>query len=310
MPLNFNTGGKSRVPTVLLLVFLAVSVVLMTVYVREGGTGPLHAVQAEVTSVLSPLEFLGASGGAAVDGAADAFGDATADSGTLSELKDQNAELKELLTQAEEYRLEAERLEGLLNLKETYKIEGVSGRVIGRSTDAWSQTITIDVGSSDGVEVGLTVVGPSGVVGQVVSVSAGSATVRLLSDPQSGVASMVQSSRAEGVVRGSLSGLLYLENIGEDVSVSVGDAVLTSGLGGSYTKGLLIGTVVRVEGSVGDDAREIVVAQNESIGTLEEVIVVFSASETSDGSSSTNLSASADNLGTTSQGDDSTGEGE
>ena len=88
---------------------------------------------------------------------------------------------------------------------------------------------------------------------------------------------MVQSSRAEGVVRGSLNSLLYLENVGDDVSVSIGDVVLTSGLGGSYTKGLLIGTVVRVDGSTTDATRKIIVSPNETASVLQEVIVVTSA---------------------------------
>ena len=145
--------------------------------------------------------------------------------------------------------------------------------------DAWNQTVTLDVGSSSGVETGLTVLGPTGVVGQVISVDGGSCRVRLLTDPQSGAAAMVQSSRAEGIVRGSMDGLLYLENIGADVNVRVGDVVLTSGLGGSYTRGLIIGTVVRVEGSAGSDTRKIVVAPNDTVSLMEEALVVFSAAD-------------------------------
>ena len=66
------------------------------------------------------------------------------------------------------------------------------------------------------------------------------ATVRLLTDPGSGAGAIIQSSRAEGVVRGSLDGLLYLEAVDADVVVNVDDLVVTSGLGGSYTRGLLI----------------------------------------------------------------------
>lgn len=250
----------------------------MTLYSAEGQGGFLHNLQAQLHAISAPFQMVGASGGALADNASDAVGDATADAGTLSELRRQNEELTNLLAQTEEYRLEIERLQGLLNLKETYNIDGVSGRVIGHSTDAWNQTITIDIGSSSGVEAGLTVVGPSGVVGQVVSCSSGSSTVRLLSDPNSGVAAMIQSVRAEGIVRGSLNGLLYLENVDEDIVVEVGDVVLTSGLGGSFTRGLLIGQVVSVTGKASDDTRTIIVAANEHAVSLEEVMVVFSAS--------------------------------
>ena len=118
--------------------------------------------------------------------------------------------------------------------------------------------------------------GTSGVVGQVVSASTNTATVRLLTDPQSGAAAMVQSSRAEGILRGSLVGLLYLEDLDADAEVAAGDVVVTSGLGGSYARGLIIGTVVKVDSSQGDSSRRVVVSPNDSISTLEDVLVVSS----------------------------------
>lgn len=281
MSLNFQDKGSASLQRVLLVVLLVASVALLTLYVREGDQGPIHSAQAAVEGVFAPVRSAGGAVGAVVEGAGEQAADASASEETLSTLRERNAELTQLLTQTEEYRLEAERLQELLNLKNQYDVEGVSGRVIGRSTDAWNQTVTIDVGSDQGVETGLTVMGPTGVIGQVVSTSAGSSTVRLLSDPQSGAAALVQSSRAEGVVRGSLSGLLYLENIDADVALSVGDVVLTSGLGGSYTKGLLIGTIVRIDGNSSDATRRVVVSPNESASSLEEVMVVTSAATSS-----------------------------
>lgn len=278
---------------VLLAVLLALSLVLVAAYSRESDDGLLHELQAGVQNMVAPLKFVGASAGAVADDAGDALAGITASQETLSALKEQNAALIEMIAQTEEYRQEVERLQALLNLRDTYSIEGVSARVIGRSTDAWNQTLTIDAGSDDGVETGLTVMGAYGVIGQVISAGPSSATVRLITDPQSGAAALLQATRAEGIVRGSLDGLLYLENIEADVQVAVGDVVLTSGLGGSYTRGLLIGMVVSVEGNVGDSSRRIVVSPNETASTLEEVIVVFSAKSTGAGVSFTTPEDSA-----------------
>ena len=277
MALNFQDMHDPRITRVVLAVLIVASLAMVTVYAREGEGGVLHQVQSGVHAVFAPLGLVGSSAGAAVEDAGQAASDAGASEETLSALRQRNAELTELLTQSEEYRLEAERLQGLLDLKDAYQIEGVTGRVIGRSTDAWNQTITIDVGSSAGVETGLTVVGPSGVIGQVIGVQGGSATVRLLTDPKSGAAALVQSGRAEGIVRGSLSGQLTLQNIDAAVELKTGDVVLTSGLGGSYVKGLLIGTIVRIEGQPGDGSRTIYVSPNETPQALEEVTVVFDA---------------------------------
>lgn len=252
-------------------------VVCMAVYTHEGEGGPLHALQGTLKAALVPAETAGIQLDAAAEGAAQANDDAAASEETLTQLRERNAELTALLAQAEELRKENERLQGLVNIVGAYSVEGPTGRVVGRSTDAWNQTVTLDVGSSSGVEEGLTVIGSTGVVGQVISVAPGSCVVRLLTDPQSGAAALVQSSRAEGVVRGSLAGLLYLENTDAKAELSVGDVVLTSGLGGSYTRGLLIGTIVRIEGGSGDAGRQVVVAPNDTAAPLEELTVVLSA---------------------------------
>ena len=81
--------------------------------------------------------------------------------------------------------------------------------------------------------------GTTGVVGQVISVSTYSSQVRLLNDAQSGVAVMLQSSRSEGILSGSVEGVLYLEGVDEGVEVTEGEAVITSGLGGGYFRGLV-----------------------------------------------------------------------
>jgi rod shape-determining protein MreC len=296
-------NGSNRVNTlsrVGLVLCIVVSIVLIGAYVHEGQGGMLHLVQSSARALVAPLSSVGAAAGTGVDEVGAAVSDAAADAETLSTLQEQNRELTNLLAQAEEYRQEAERLQALLDLKNNYDADSVTGRVIGRSTDAWNQTITLDVGSSNGVEAGLTVMGSTGVIGQVVDVTEGTCTVRLLTDAQSGAAAMVQSSRAEGIVRGSLSGLLYLENIEADVKLSVGDVVITSGLGGSYVKGLLIGTIVRVEGNSVDGTRTVVVSPNDSTSLLEEAIVVFDVSNPNDTSSSSASTQSAEGVTSTS----------
>ncbi len=301
MALNFQNNSPAPVGRVPLILTLVLALGLVGIYSAEGPDGPIHRVQALVEGAVAPLQMAGVPLGEAVEAAEDSGSDSAASEATLTALREQNEQLVAQLTSSEEIRLENERLRGLLNLRDIYDIRGVAGRVIGRSTDAWNQDITLDVGSSSGVETGLTVMGPTGVVGQVISVSAGSCRVRLLTDPQSGAAAMIQSSRAEGIVRGSLDGLLYLENIGADVNIQVGDVVLTSGLGGSYTRGLVIGTVARVEGSAGKDTRKIVVAPNGSVSLMEEAIVVFSAAE--DAPSDQAPASGADNTGEGGQGE-------
>lgn len=278
---------------VLLIGLIVASVVMMTVYGREGETGPLHTLQSAVSGAVSPLRIVGGSIESATSTVGDTVDNITADQSTLSGLREYNEQLVQQYSQMEEYKQEAQRLQKLLDLKDTYQIEGTGARVIGRSSEAWSQTVIINKGSDDGVSTGQTVMGTSGVVGQIASTSSHTATVRLLTDPQSGAAAMVQSSRAEGILRGSLVGLLYLEDLDADAEVNVGDVVVSSGLGGSYARGLIIGTVVKVDAQQGDTSRRAVVSPNDAISTLEDVLVVSSVGSDADDSDDSSTSSSS-----------------
>lgn len=276
MALNFQETGSRLVGRALLIGFLAVSLVLTTVYAREGEGGPLHALQGAVRAVIAPAGHAGAAMSAARNATLDAAADVSASVEALSALKDQNAELRGLLSDAEEYRQEAERLKGLLAMRDASGVSGVGARVVGMAADTWDRSVTIDAGENQGISPGMAVMGSAGVVGLVVQVGADTAAVRLLADADSGAACMVQSSRAQGIVRGSPEGLLYLEVVDEDEIPQVGDVVVTSGLGGSYPSGLIVGTVVSVNASTGNATGRIVVSQNASVSALEEVLVVTS----------------------------------
>ena len=268
-------------PRVILICLLVVSLLCTIIYAREGESGVLHSIQNTCKVIASPFSRVGNSIDSGVHNVATLIGDTSADAETVSELKAQNAELREQAALLKEYAAEIERLSALLKFSDVNNIEGVTASVIGRSSEAWSQTITLNVGSDKGVRVGQTVMGPSGVVGEVIAVTPAVSTVRLLTDPQSGVAVLLQSNRQEGVVHGNLDGVLYLESVDANVNVQVGETLVTSGLGGSYVRGLIVGTVVRVDTSQGVASRRIIVSPNEDFGPLQEVMVIQSV-DTSD----------------------------
>lgn len=277
MPLMQQQIGSPTARRLLLVVLLVASIALATVYAREGEGGPVHAVQDAVMGVTGNVGSAGAGLGSAAQAAGSAVADATANPTTLSGLREQNDELRNLLAEAEEYRQETNRLQALLNMKQSSGVTGPVAHVVSRTSNAWDQSVTIDLGADEGIAGGMTVMGATGVVGQVSHVQAHTSTVRLLTDPNSGAAAMIQSTRKDGIVRGSLSGLLYLEDLDEDVIPEEGDIIVTSGLGGSYERGLFIGTVVSVSKTENDSTGDVIVDPNGDASLLEEVIVVFSA---------------------------------
>lgn len=262
-----------------MIVFCVLSVLLLTFYIREGEAGPIHAVRSGVVTVTSPVRYVGSVVASPFNALGNVFSNLTASQETLSDLKQQNAELTGQVAQLAEAKETAERLEGLLGLQSTYNLQSTAARIIGGSSDAWSQTVTIDKGSLDGFEIGMPVCNAYGVIGQITEVALSSSTVLLINDETSGVSAMVQSSRAQGMLRGQADGSLRLEYVSTDYDVQVGDIVITSGLGGVFPKGLPLGTVSSVERRDNDVYYDIVVRTSASTENNEEVLVITALSD-------------------------------
>ena len=274
MPSRFGQGSTGERSALVLTVLLVLSLACVTLYAREGEGGTIHAIQHSVSGLVSPLKVVSGGISAGEESIGKAITDATVDQNSITALREQNQQLRQTIAELEEYRQEAIRLEGLLDVKTTYNAQGISGRILSRSIDAWNRVLTIDVGSADGVRAGLPVMASSGLIGQVVATTEHTADIRLIQDSQSGVAVIIQSNREEGIVVGSLEGLLYLEDISDEIEVEPGEVLLTSGLGGGYYSGIMVGTVLKVEGEAGATTRKIIVEPTGSDKVFEEVFVV------------------------------------
>lgn len=274
--------GSPRGPLQLLVALCLASVVILTVYMNEGSSGPVHLLRSAAQTVATPFRWAGAQLERPFGSLSNVLANATADSATLSELRQENESLLQQLTQLNEYRAENGRLESLLSLSSSYRLRGVAARVISASSDTWSDTVEIDKGSASGIKVDMPVTVGTGVIGQVVSVGAASSTVRLLTDPSMGVSAMLQDTRTTGILTGSVDGSLHLEYVGVDVDVSVGEMVVTSGLGGTYPKGLPLGRVQSTSVDASGSLRTITVEPISTPSNLEEAYVVLSYDETYD----------------------------
>lgn len=272
-PLQFggHLGGRT-----LLIVLLVVSLILFVAYAREGNEGPLHSLQNTTSGMVTPLTAVGTTVGSLAVSGTMSVEDLTASDAAYNQLKENNQRLSQMVVELEEYRQEAARLESLIGLADAYGFTSIAARVVGYSTDSYNRSITLDAGSASGIKTGMPVMGSTGVIGQVVSTTPATCNVRLLTDPQSGVSVLVQSSRAEGIVRGSVEGTLYLEGIDDTVELAEGDVVITSGLGGGYYRGLVVGMITKIEQRPGSLSRTIVVTPNASFSNISEALVVIS----------------------------------
>ncbi len=256
-----------------LILSCLVSLACIQLYSTEGDTGFLHRVKSLSQSAVSPISRVGAFISSPFRSKAESSS-ASLSSESVQELEEQNTKLRRAVEELEEYKQESERLRGLLQLSSAYQLQSSAARVIGRSQDAWSRTITIDKGSSNGFSSGMPVLNSYGLIGQIEQLNANNAVVRLISDEKSGVSAMIQSNRAAGILRGSADGSLRLDYITTDAEVKPGDVVITSGMGGVYPKGLPIGEVISVERSAASLYYNIVVRPPRASASYEEVLVI------------------------------------
>ncbi len=117
--------------------------------------------------------------------------------------------------------------------------------VLDIDLDPTRQRLLLDAGTRDGVSLGQAVIDAGGLVGQIIAVQAGTATVLLLTDPDHAVPVMVARSGVRLLAYGSgRSDRLALANVPLSADVRIGDVVLTSGLGGRFPAGFPVGTIV------------------------------------------------------------------
>lgn len=174
---------------------------------------------------------------------------------------------------------ENERLRQLLNFTRSnpwydYKAAAVIGHRIGQDTSNLLFSIFIDVGARDGLAVDMPVITDRGLVGRVVAVGPNVAEVLLLIDPASAVNARVQNSRVTGIVRGNIDAGLVMERIPQGETVSPGDIILTSGLGGNFPDKLVIGQVTEVFQRDSDMFQSARIRPTVDFGKLEMVLVI------------------------------------
>jgi rod shape-determining protein MreC len=191
-------------------------------------------------------------------------------------LKKKINELKSVIISYQEGYLEAQRLKKLLSLTDDYNYNFIPARVIGREQAALSKTILINKGTVQGLKAGMPVVVPPGLIGRLVDVSWHASKVLLFIDENSNIDAIVQRTRMQGIISGAGSRGLILKYISKTQDVQEGDVIVSSGMGGVFPKGLLIGQVSHVDRLEASLFLKINVAPFVDFSKLEEVLVLAS----------------------------------
>ena len=150
--------------------------------------------------------------------------------------------------------------------------QGSVATVLDRSLLPTQQTVLLDKGARDGFSLDSVVLDAAGVVGRIVDVQPTTSLALLVTDPESRISSVVERSRETGLLVGRGQGMCELIYLDAEADVQEGDRVLTAGLGGTIPKGLLLGTVSRVERDEETGVASAWISPAAHLGQLEEVL--------------------------------------
>jgi rod shape-determining protein MreC len=262
-----------------LFVGLLVAQLALMAYDARDGVTKQRMIRVWAQTLVSPFQSM-ASGighaGSNVINYVKNLRNAAAENG---ELKQRVEQMEAELSQLRASRDENERLKALLDFKEQSNYQTVAARIIARDPSVWFDTITINRGSSSGVETNMPVVTPGGIVGRVVAVGPFSAQVMLITDEHSGVGGVVGQlgqSNAIGPVKGlGQNGTLEMRFVSGLEVVNPGDYVLTTGQDAIYPPGLNVGEVIEVRKGTATVPQTIYIKPGARLNALQEVLVLL-----------------------------------
>lgn len=272
----YRRSGRGRL---LLLVFLALSIVLITLDFRENEGGPLERARDISVTIVAPIQR-------GLTTIVRPVGDFFASIGELGSIRSDNTRLKTQLEAAQSQVRQAEALENdfaaLSRLSEVdepwTRMDSVTASVFGKGPSNFRWARFINKGRADGIRPDMAVVNADGLVGKIVKpVTKNTATVLLLVDPRGAAGARVADRRDTGNIQGNgENDRLSLELIGSNAEIDEGDQVVTSGYsGGIFPPSIPIGFIEEIIGDVRAPEQTIIVRPYVRFTELDFVLVLL-----------------------------------
>jgi rod shape-determining protein MreC len=197
----------------------------------------------------------------------------------LDQLKEENKALQEKIATLKDMRGELRQLKSVLDLAGRARYEVVAARVIAFGPESsFERTVTLDVGSTSGIQRDMAVISGAGVVGVVKTVTARSAIVQLVSDPAFRMGVRIAGRQTMGILSGKGSSYFDVELLDARDTIKQDDVLLSRGSSGNrpFAPGIPVGTVVSVDDSIGALTKRAEVRPFAELSSLGVVAVILS----------------------------------
>lgn len=179
-----------------------------------------------------------------------------------NELAAENVRLKEVVRQNEALQKENNLNQNLL-----------AASVIIKSPTGFLKTLTINKGANDGVKINQAVISENNLVGKITQVEKKSAEVSLITNPNLLIPVILEKSRGNGILRGSLSGIV-VEDISNDTKIEVNENIVTSGLGNEITANILVGKIEKIISKESEIFQKVIISSPIAFSRLETVFII------------------------------------
>lgn len=265
-------------------VLVAVCLVLVTVYSREGDNGVFHRLQRASQELVAPLQRGVSKVMSPIKGGIEYLSKLDSAVEERDELERRNNELQEELLEMSRLRRENEELRSFIDYKKSQSgRELLVADVIGSNPDNWKETREIGAGYAEGVQKYMAVLDQNGyLAGRIVDCTAHTSMVLLITDKQSSIGAKLEANGEIGLIKGEGGGSVKLELINQDAEVNQGDMVVTSGLGGTCPPGIALGFVKEISERRTDLSRGISITPLANMTRMDRVMVVLTPPPTAE----------------------------
>jgi rod shape-determining protein MreC len=270
-----SNGKRLREAAIVALMLL---VAIISLRMSAKNPGDLSALDRGVLRLVSPAQSAMSLIARAITSVAGRYVELTHVRGENEALVRENQRLRAELTEMRRLAEESGRYQRLLGLRDVTPAETIAARVIAVDASPYFRVARVEIDHGEGnVRHGMPVLTPEGVAGRVNRVSGKSSDIMLLVDPRSAIDVVIPRTGGRGILRGKSGENGYrcsIEYLARGEPAKEGDAVVTSGLGGSFPRNLAVGHITRIiPGAVGL-YQDVEVTPDVDFGRLSEVLVV------------------------------------
>ncbi len=227
------------------LIFFSILIIIFALlFFRSKGS--FSSVDSGITEIFQPVGvvFTNASGG---------IKDFFTNLANIGNLEKENKQLRLKVNDLESKNArmaadigENESLKRALGFKENSGFQTIAASITFFDPTNARESIMIDKGTKDGIKPGMAATSEGFLIGRVTQVYGDSSQILLISDPLSDVPALIPDISADGLVQGQIGMGITMNQIQQDANLQAGQNVVTSGLGGSYPKGILIGKIENI----------------------------------------------------------------